>query len=132
MIPVLNYIFMQFDEVMFFCFLFSEDSSKTTSTDEQKKEQKKPLHSIEEIVKGKDTNRTSSPNSSSHELGGSAFHIHTPRPFPGLNFWKQQQLLIPNLYSFPMTSSPYDHVTSRQLSSALALRCQGDSRFCSS
>lgn len=111
----------------------SGDDDKQSVSEESKNELKKPLHTIAEIVKNKEPKRsTSSPCCSDSDLAGSAFHIHTPRQLSSFELWKQQHIFLPSLYSFPMTPTSYHHLTARQMSSALALRCQGDSRFCSS
>lgn len=85
----------------------------------------KPLHTIEDIVRDTNTNKGLHKTVDSQDIAlvKSAFQYTSVNNIHNnLHLWKQQHMFLPNIYSLPMTSSSYDHVTARQMSSALALR----------
>jgi len=100
-----------------------------TANDDVKEHKPKTMYSIADLVGPATEPRTSKVPP---EEAQSAFQIHNSRALQSYEFWKQQQFYFPSMYTSPLTSSPYDHVPVRQMTSALSLRCHGDPRFCSS
>lgn len=106
------------------------------SAEHRKPPNAKPLHSIADIVRDTGSDKKLSNNTSSFDLlapnvSKSAFQLHSSRALHSLDIWKHHQMFLPSMYAFPMTTT-CDHVTARQASTALALHCHNDTRFCSS
>lgn len=120
--------------------MLDEDQQKEARTKRLSEELRKepvmikPLHSIDDIVGEKDKSVSKTDTRLDllrNEVSKSAFQVQRARNFNGLDLWRHHQMLLPGMYSLPL-SSAYDHMSSRRASSALTLRCQGDMRFCSS
>ncbi|XP_052778780.1 paired box protein Pax-1-like [Mya arenaria] len=109
----------------------TKDDDKTipkVPDDTRKEHRTKTLYSIADLVNTnkptEDVSRTVADDMTKH-----AFHFHNSRQYQAFDFWKQHHLYLPNMYSGPVSTAAYDHVTVRQMTSAIALRCQGDARF---